>query len=62
MTRIWHVSIALAPALVLVNLAWMFLSVGFALVFTVLVCFVCGYVARWLDEPPRHSIRESIFP
>lgn len=62
MTRIWHVSIALAPALVLVCIAWMFFAVGFALVFTVGACLAGGYVARWLDEPPRHSIRESIFP
>lgn len=62
MTRIWNVSIALAPALVLVCLAWMFLAVGLALVFTVIVCVGCGYVARWLDEPSRHSVRGSFLP
>ena len=60
MTRIWHVSIALAPALVLVNLAWMFFYVGFAAVFCGVACIAGGYVAGRLDDPPKHSVRWSI--
>ncbi len=62
MTRIWNISIALAPVAVLVCLAWMYVAVGFALVFTVISCVGGGYVARWLDEPPKHSVRWSLFP
>lgn len=60
MTRIWNVSIALAPALVLVCLAWMFFAVGLALVFTVIACVAGGYAAGRLDDPPKHSVRWSI--
>jgi hypothetical protein len=63
MTRIWTLSIAFAPALVLVCIAWLLFHVGIAAVFTFAAGAFSGYVARWLDEPaPKHSVKWSIFP
>ena len=62
MTRVWSFSIALAPVTVLICLAWLYFHVGIAAVFTFVAAAFGGYVARWLDEPPKHSIRGSFMP
>lgn len=62
MRRLWILSVAVAPGLVFVCLAWMFFYVEIAALFAVLAGLFSGYVAGRLDDPPRHSIRWSLFP
>ena len=60
MTRIILASYITSPVLLMVSLAWMYLAVGIALVFTVGACLFAGYVIGRLDDPPKHSFRWSI--
>ena len=51
-----------SPALLASLLIWSYVSIGVAAIFFFMACFGSGYIARWLDEPAKHSIRRSFFP
>lgn len=62
MSRILIWCFCASPALLASLMIWAFVYAPLAVLFMAACCFASGYIARWLDEPQKYSVRGSFLP